>query len=89
MIQLDMFRKPRRPTRHNSRTLFVIDAGTVGGDGRHGSVTMECSVCGHQTGWLKARGVEAEKAGRVCPVCKGDPANVKPSSATPVEGSPS
>ncbi|MBP2301288.1 hypothetical protein [Azospirillum picis] len=88
-MQLDLFRKARRPARRNPRTLTVIDAGHVGGDSRHGAVSMECGVCGHRTGWLKSRGVEAERAGRVCPICKGDPDNVKPSDASGKEATAS
>ncbi|ALG75067.1 hypothetical protein VY88_26410 [Azospirillum thiophilum] len=87
-MQLDLFRKPRRPAKRNPRTMGVVDAGTPGAGGR-AYVRFECAVCGHETDWLRGRSVTAEMKGRVCPVCQGDPANVKPSCASSDEGNPS
>ncbi|MBP2231792.1 hypothetical protein J2847_005111 [Azospirillum agricola] len=85
--QLDLFRKPRRPAKRNPRTLFVFDAGNPGPTNR-AHVRLACDVCGHKTDWVPERSETAEKAGRVCPKCKGDPANVKPSAATEAAPTP-
>ncbi|SMH62553.1 hypothetical protein [Azospirillum agricola] len=81
MKQLDLFRKPRRPAVPKPRTLHVVDAGLPGPGKRHPRIQLECEVCGHETGWVAGRAVAIEQKGRVCPKCKGDPANVKPSAA--------
>ncbi len=80
--QLDLFPKARRPGTPKPRTLHVCDAGNADGAGRYGVVTLRCGVCGHETDWLPARSPAVELKGRVCPKCKGDPANVKPSGGT-------
>lgn len=80
-MQLDMFRRPRAPAKPKPRTMHVIDAGDRPGDGRNGSVRLCCDLCGHETDWVPSRGVTAEQKGRVCPVCKGDPAKVKKGSS--------
>lgn len=69
-MQLDMFRPARAPAKQRPRTLHVIDAGERGA----GLIArFACSCCGHETDWLKARSVGHERAGRVCPVCRGTP----------------
>ncbi len=80
--QLDMFRPTRAPAKPKPRTLHVADAGTADGAGRYGVVTLRCGVCDHETGWLPARSPAVEEKGRVCPKCKGNPANVKPRGGT-------
>ncbi|AWB06796.1 hypothetical protein A6A40_17225 (plasmid) [Azospirillum humicireducens] len=87
-MQLDFFRKVRRPAQPNPRTMFVIDAGHPSAYSGRAYCRFRCSVCGHETDWLPERSVTAEQKGRVCPVCKGNPANVKPSSAGFGERSP-
>ena len=72
-MQLDLFRKARRPARRNPRTMQVVDAGAFPGWGRIGGIRLRCDACGHETGWVPSRHVAAEVAGRVCPKCKGQP----------------
>lgn len=69
MRQLDFFRPPRRPPVAKPRTLHMSDAG-YGLDG-FPIIAFRCAVCGHETGWVKARSPAAEADGRVCPVCRG------------------
>ncbi|SMH62860.1 hypothetical protein [Azospirillum agricola] len=76
MRQLDLFRKPRAPARHRPRTMHVFDAGNPSHDGR-AYIRLWCKICHHTTGWVPERSVTAERKGRVCPICKGDPAKAK------------
>lgn len=83
--QLDLFRKTRRPAQPNPRTMFVLDASAESHSGR-AWIRLWCSVCDHKTAWVPARSPAVELKGRVCPKCKGDPANVtatvKPTGGT-------